>query len=126
LHRENEGWGQKIVERLAKDLKTEFPNMSGLSERNLKYMRAFASAWPFFPFVQPPAAQLALPDQPTEASIVQPPVAQLQIDENQGVVILQPLLALVPWAHHITILDKIKDEEERLFYEINQILESIS
>jgi predicted nuclease of restriction endonuclease-like (RecB) superfamily len=49
---EREGWGAKIVDRLARDLKTEFPEAKGFSPRNLKYMRRFAEAWPDLPFVQ--------------------------------------------------------------------------
>ncbi len=41
-----EGWGAKVIDRLAGDLGAAFPDMSGLSARNLRYMRAFASAWP--------------------------------------------------------------------------------
>jgi predicted nuclease of restriction endonuclease-like (RecB) superfamily len=41
-----EGWGAKIIDRLASDLRREFPDMTGLSRSNLKYMRAFAEAWP--------------------------------------------------------------------------------
>lgn len=45
LHRQKEeGWGSKVIERLAQDLRREFPEMKGLSPRNLKYMRAFAEA----------------------------------------------------------------------------------
>lgn len=40
------GWGGKVVERLAADLRAEFPEMRGLSRANLLYMRAFAEAWP--------------------------------------------------------------------------------
>ena len=41
-----EGWGTKVIERLAKDLGTEFPGVEGFSSRNLKYMRSLAEAWP--------------------------------------------------------------------------------
>jgi predicted nuclease of restriction endonuclease-like (RecB) superfamily len=74
-----EGWGKKIIERLAKDLKLEFPEMTGLSERNLMYMQQFAGVWPHFPFTQAPLAKLS-------------------------------------WYHHITLLDKIKDHQTRVFY----------
>jgi predicted nuclease of restriction endonuclease-like (RecB) superfamily len=40
------GWGAKIVERLALDLRSEFRGMQGFSRANLLYMRAFAQAWP--------------------------------------------------------------------------------
>jgi predicted nuclease of restriction endonuclease-like (RecB) superfamily len=43
---EREGWGSKVIDRLASDLKREFPDMKGLSRSNLQYMRAFAAAWP--------------------------------------------------------------------------------
>lgn len=56
---EKEGWGAKIIDKLAVDLKTEFPDFQGLSVRNLKYMRAFAEAYPsVISIVQPPVAQL--------------------------------------------------------------------
>lgn len=74
-----EGWGAKVVERLAADLKREFPDMQGISPRNLRYTKKFAQAYP---------------------------------DES----ILQATLAKLPWYHHLTLLDKVKDEQERLFY----------
>jgi len=52
------GWGAKVIDRLANDLKTAFPEMKGFSPRNLKYMRAFAEAWPDELIVQAPLAQL--------------------------------------------------------------------
>ncbi len=42
----NEGWGSKTMERLARDLKNEFPDVNGFSLRNLKYMRQFAESYP--------------------------------------------------------------------------------
>lgn len=53
-----EGWGAKVIERLATDLIKTFPEMKGLSSRNLKYMRAFADAYPDFSFVQEVLAQI--------------------------------------------------------------------
>lgn len=53
-----QGWGAKVIERLAQDLRAAFPAMKGFSPRNLKYMRAFAEAWPEAEFVQQAAAQL--------------------------------------------------------------------
>lgn len=45
LDRQNaQGWGAKVIDRLADDLRREFPCMKGFSPRNLKYMRAFAEA----------------------------------------------------------------------------------
>lgn len=53
-----QGWGAKVIERLAADLREEFPDMRGLSPRNLKYMRAFAEGWPDRQIVQQLVAQL--------------------------------------------------------------------
>ncbi|MFO1267495.1 MAG: PDDEXK nuclease domain-containing protein [Rubrivivax sp.] len=53
-----QGWGTKVIDRLAKDLRAAFPDMKGFSPRNLKYMRAFADAWPDAEFVQAVLAQL--------------------------------------------------------------------
>lgn len=41
-----QGWGARVIERLAADLRASFPNARGLGRRNLHYMRAFAEAWP--------------------------------------------------------------------------------
>jgi predicted nuclease of restriction endonuclease-like (RecB) superfamily len=43
---QREGWGSRVIDRLADDLRREFPDMTGFSRSNLKYMRAFAEAWP--------------------------------------------------------------------------------
>jgi predicted nuclease of restriction endonuclease-like (RecB) superfamily len=55
---QNEGWGAKVIDRLAADLGEAYPDMRGLSPRNLKYMRAFAAAWPDRAIVQEPLAQI--------------------------------------------------------------------
>ena len=52
------GWGAKVIDRLAADLRAAFPDMKGFSPRNLKYMRAFAAAWPARTIVQEPLAQI--------------------------------------------------------------------
>jgi predicted nuclease of restriction endonuclease-like (RecB) superfamily len=53
-----QGWGAKVIDQLAADFGRSFPEMKGLSPRNLKYMRALAEAWPEDEFVQQPVAQL--------------------------------------------------------------------
>jgi predicted nuclease of restriction endonuclease-like (RecB) superfamily len=52
------GWGAKVIDRIAEDLRREFPEMTGFSPRNLKYMRAFAEAWADEQIVQAPLAQI--------------------------------------------------------------------
>ena len=76
---QSEGWGTKVIDRMSFDLKENFPDMTGFSPRNLKYMRKFAEAW-------------------ADVEIVQRTVAQ------------------IPWRSNITLLDKLKDKELRLWY----------
>ncbi|MEK7656437.1 MAG: PDDEXK nuclease domain-containing protein, partial [Elusimicrobiota bacterium] len=52
------GWGSKVIDRLSHDLREAYPDMKGFSPRNLKYMRAFAAAWPDIAIVQRVVAQL--------------------------------------------------------------------
>lgn len=92
LEKQNQnGWGSKVIDLLASDLAKNFPDNSGFSVRNLKYMRAFAEAYPQFPIVQVSLAQ-------TENEFVQVPLAQ------------------ITWYHHISLLAKVKDTKERAFY----------
>jgi len=55
---QQEGWGSKVIQRLAKDLKREFPDIQGFSRTNLMYMRAFAEAWPDEQFVHQLGGQI--------------------------------------------------------------------
>jgi len=54
----NVRYGNKFVENLARDIKTEFPNSTGYSVRNLKYMNRFARFVDDFQIVQTLSAQL--------------------------------------------------------------------
>jgi len=55
---QQQGWGTKIIERLATDLRSAFPDIKGFSSRNLKYMRKFAETYPDEQIVQQAAAQI--------------------------------------------------------------------
>lgn len=74
-----EGWGAKVIDRMAKDIKEAFPDMSGFSPRNIKYMRKFAECWPDFEIVQ-------------------------------------RIVARIPWRSNISLMDKLADEESRIWY----------
>jgi predicted nuclease of restriction endonuclease-like (RecB) superfamily len=76
---QKEGWGAKVIDRISYDLKQVFPDMTGFSPRNLKYMRKFAAAWVDFEIVQRTVAQ-------------------------------------IPWRSNIALLDKLNDNETRLWY----------
>lgn len=55
---QEEGWGAKVIDRLSNDLREAFPDMTGFSLRNLKYMRKFAASWPDRKIVQRTVAQI--------------------------------------------------------------------
>lgn len=117
----NEGWGAKIIDRLATDLKVEFPDETGFSVRNLKYMRAFAEAYPSFQFTQGTLAQVKNTENQRDTIlqdgldlIVQPLAAQL--GQLPNIQFVQSMVAQISWTHHTIILDKIKELPERLFY----------
>lgn len=54
----HEGWGAKVIDRLSADLREAFPDMSGLSPRNLLFMRGFAEAYPDAKIVKQLVSQL--------------------------------------------------------------------
>ena len=53
-----QGWGAKVVDRLADDLRREFPDMKGFSRANLLYMRSLAESWPDSSIVQQLVGQI--------------------------------------------------------------------
>jgi predicted nuclease of restriction endonuclease-like (RecB) superfamily len=111
---QREGWGAAVIPRLAKALKNELPELKGFSERNIKLMLAFYREYPNpGEFVQQAVAQMPLSGKlpqpvaelaPSEK--VQPPVAQLPAATFWA----------VPWAHHVIIVQKVKDLPTRRWY----------
>ncbi len=53
-----EGWGSKVIDRMSKDLKAAFPRMTGLSSRNMLYMKQFAESYPDFAITQQAVAKI--------------------------------------------------------------------
>lgn len=83
---ESQGWGAKVIEQIAGDLRKEFPEIKGFSARNLNYMASFAREY-------------------AETSIVQQAVAQLRESALE-----------LPWGHNILLMQKVKELEERSWY----------
>ena len=104
---EQEGWGKQVIEQLSKDLISRYPDDRGYSVRNLRYMKRFASAYPDFPILQVPLAELR------KLPIQQATLAEL---ENEGREFVQVPLAQISWYHHISLLPKVKDEAQRAYY----------
>ncbi len=93
---EKEGWGTKVTKRLSEDLQREFPNMKGLSYTNIRYMQRFAEVYHDLLICQQIAGKL----------------------ENNEYFIKDSLSALVniPWFHNMVLLDKVANQEHRLWY----------
>lgn len=96
-----EGWGAAVIPRLALELKNELPELKGFSERNIGRMIAF---YRFYP-----EPSLILP-QPVAKRSGQEKLPQ-PVAELSGSV-----LWLVPWAHHVILMDKVADLTTRVWY----------
>ena len=55
---EHKSWGNKFIDNLARDIKIAYPNSTGYSVRNLKYMAKFAAEYPDEEFVHTVSAQI--------------------------------------------------------------------
>lgn len=89
------GWGDSVVEMVARDLQTEFPGTTGFSARNVWDMRRFYTAYASTEF----GKQVAGKKVPEELAHFLP-----------------QLVAEIPWGHHRFILDKTTDPAARLYY----------
>ena len=117
-----EGWGTKVVERLAKDLAAEFPEMKGFSRGNLLFMRSFYAAWGAIEIVSRPVSKLASPivSQPVTQSLkekVQQPAAPIVLQAVSKLEDEPPEpLAMLSWSANLILLHKLKDPATRLWY----------
>jgi len=105
-------YGTGFIPQLSKDLQDEFPEMKGLSVRNLASCREF---YQFYnsSILQQPVAKLQIADK-QDNKLVQQPVTlirQQPADEFENNPIFQ-----IPWGHHIHIFSKSKSVKEALFY----------
>ena len=102
----NQGWGAKVIDQLSSDLRAAFPDMKGLSSRNLKYMKYFAEHCPQRQFVQQSAAQLPPLSigQQSAAQFLQPPMGQQSADPLPATPIRPTLSDELPWFHIVTLL----------------------
>ena len=75
----NNKWGTSFIDTLARDIKSEFPNLKGMSARNLRYMQKFAK----------------------------------EFDNDE---FLQHYVAKLPFSSITTIMDQVKNKEQRKWY----------
>ncbi len=100
---ETAGWGDAVVERLAADLRAEFPDVRGFSAANIWRMRQFYEALSSESFL----AQAVRVLGPTRSGATSGGFLAQAVRE---------LAASVPWGHHVFMLGKINDPAARLYY----------
>ena len=101
-------WGAGVVKQFALDMRQEFPDATGFSHTNVKYMKQ----WYSFYFKQVTKSH-QLGDQLEQTVKSHQLGGQLEMPEIFG---------FVPWRHHVEIFAKSKSLEEALFY-INKVVE---
>jgi len=111
-------WGSGFFEQLSKELKAEFPEMKGFSERNLLNVKRF---YLFY------SQDNIIPHQvgaEIESTNLHQLGEDLQVSENKKDIILHQVGAKlethpifqIPWRHHVEIFSKCKSIKEALFY----------
>ena len=129
---ENAKWGSGFIEQLSKDLREEFPEMKGFSAKNLRSMRVFYTFYSPISEQFVPKLKSTIIEQPVQQLesnnelISEQLVMKLQIANNQSDTIWKQVvskLILIPWGHHIKIMQKVKDINQALFY-INKTIEN--
>jgi predicted nuclease of restriction endonuclease-like (RecB) superfamily len=117
-----EGWGTAVIPRLSVDLRGDLPGIKGFSERNMRRMIQFYKEYPGLFLIWPrPVAKL---DDATAPPEIRPrPVAEFEPNDSvqtaQGseeTQIVQRVVAQLPWAHNVILIQKLKDLPTRFWY----------
>lgn len=97
------GWGDAVVERLAADLRAEFPDMRGFSAVNIWRMRQFYEALTARSFLSQAVREIGrAPAGTPRADFLSQRVREMA--------------AAVPWGHHVNLLANLTDPGARLYY----------
>ena len=92
------GWGKSVILLLSRDLPQLIGEGVSWSPRNLQFMKQLVAE---YSNVNQAASHLEIPN-------VKQPVSHLEY--------VKQLVLRVPWRHNILILQKVKDENARIFY----------
>jgi predicted nuclease of restriction endonuclease-like (RecB) superfamily len=92
-----EGWGAAVIPRLSRELRNELPDVKGFSERNIKLMVQFAHEYP-------------------DAFAPAPTIGQLEVAQLPALSNGQQLVAQIPWAHNVLLIQRVKERAARLWY----------
>ena len=144
--RAEERWGAGVVKQFALDMRQAFPDETGFSYSNVKYMKQWYSFYyervtksqrPVDQISHQAGGQFEDVEDDVEKShhlggqIENPKIGQQvagQLDENEkghqvGDQLEMPeIFGLVPWKHHVLIISKCPTLDEAIFY-INKVTE---
>ena len=107
-------WGKGAIDSISERLDKELPGLKGFSARSLRYMRTFYEEWSYI-------ENAGLPTVDSEKNVLEPAGAKLEIEKwnlpvpDQSDFPFESFFA-IGFSHHRTILSKVKDRTERLFY----------
>jgi len=116
---ETAGWGDAVVEHLAADLRTAFPNMRGFSAANLWRMKQFYLVHTAPEFLAQAVRELKklrgtfLRQAVAESGRAESEAAPAAEKPAQAV---RELVASISWGHHVFMLGKVTDPAARLYY----------
>ena len=88
-------YGAGIIETISRDLQEQFPEVKGLSRRNIFYTKEF-----YLLYYQ---------------HVKKVPQVVAQLGDNNQSSLMGELLS-IPWGHHRTILDKVKKNPDKALY----------
>ena len=111
-------WGNGFFKQLSRELKTEFPDIKGFSERNLYNIKRF------YLFYSQDDIILQQLVAKSEGENLHQLGAEIQISKNENNIIRPQLgdefnvhpIFQIPWGHHVLIITKCKSIHEALFY----------
>lgn len=115
-----ERWGAGVVKQFAFDMRNAFPDETGFSYSNVKYMKR----WYVFYYERITKSQQVVGE--IRQQVVDEFRQQVGDPKGQRVVDLLEMpknFGFVPWGQHIDIISKCKDLDEALFY-VNQVVEN--
>ena len=113
------GWGESVVEMLARDLQAAYPASRGFSARNLRSMKQFFRA--YCDLAIWPQAVAKLPEGAIRTGFWPQAVAKIgnevaTTQKSTPADLLRQAIVETPWGHHLVILNKVENPAERLYY----------
>lgn len=119
--RAEERWGAGVVKQFALDMRQAFPNETGFSDTNVKYMKRWYSFY----------YENITKDQQVAGQIRGSQISHQLGDQMESVekshqlgdqLEMPEIFGRIPWRHHVEIFTKSQSIEEAIFY-INKVAE---